>query len=248
MPCTDYSIPVPPTWNWPPTLFEERQQSRKYIHLCVCPPFVYFLMLMCCFLHLAGGSSKTARAGHNVSGVCGVHILRARGGHHQTGLCTLRSHQEHWHVLGFCNNEAQGRYLFFSFSFLIQFLLSLNWTFEGLTCVCFVWSLLICPAVQGFAFVEYDVPEAAQLALEQMNSVMLGGRNIKVCCPEMMNTRTNEKTHCELIRGFEPFWHCLHLLTNFSLFACLSVHSRCVFFFLFVWMCSCFVRCASLIS
>ena len=37
----------------------------------------------------------------------------------------------------------------------------------------FVWT-------QGFAFVEYDVPEAAQLALEQMNSVMLGGRNIKV--------------------------------------------------------------------
>lgn len=34
--------------------------------------------------------------------------------------------------------------------------------------------------LQGFAFVEYEVPEAAQLALEQMNSVMLGGRNIKV--------------------------------------------------------------------
>lgn len=27
---------------------------------------------------------------------------------------------------------------------------------------------------------EYELPEAAQLALEQMNSVMLGGRNIKV--------------------------------------------------------------------
>lgn len=35
-------------------------------------------------------------------------------------------------------------------------------------------------SLQGFAFVEYEVPEAAQLALEQMNSVMLGGRNIKV--------------------------------------------------------------------
>ncbi|XP_031419126.1 poly(U)-binding-splicing factor PUF60a isoform X4 [Clupea harengus] len=32
---------------------------------------------------------------------------------------------------------------------------------------------------KGFAFVEYEVPEAAQLALEQMNSVLLGGRNIK---------------------------------------------------------------------
>lgn len=39
----------------------------------------------------------------------------------------------------------------------------------------------LCLTMQGFAFVEYDVPEAAQLALEQMNSVMLGGRNIKVC-------------------------------------------------------------------
>ncbi|XP_068196293.1 poly(U)-binding-splicing factor PUF60a isoform X2 [Antennarius striatus] len=36
---------------------------------------------------------------------------------------------------------------------------------------------------KGFAFVEYDMPEAAQLALEQMNSVLLGGRNIKVGRP-----------------------------------------------------------------
>uniref|UniRef100_A0A1A8MS75 Poly-U binding splicing factor a n=2 Tax=Nothobranchius TaxID=28779 RepID=A0A1A8MS75_9TELE len=36
---------------------------------------------------------------------------------------------------------------------------------------------------KGFAFVEYEVPEAAQLALEQMNSVILGGRNIKVGRP-----------------------------------------------------------------
>ena len=35
-------------------------------------------------------------------------------------------------------------------------------------------------STQGFAFVEYDVPGAAQLGLGQMNSVMLGGRNIKV--------------------------------------------------------------------
>ncbi|KTF94240.1 hypothetical protein cypCar_00035755, partial [Cyprinus carpio] len=39
------------------------------------------------------------------------------------------------------------------------------------------------PLQSGFAFVEYEVPEAAQLALEQMNSVMLGGRNIKVGRP-----------------------------------------------------------------
>ena len=34
--------------------------------------------------------------------------------------------------------------------------------------------------LKGFAFVEYELPEAAQLALEQMNNVMMGGRNIKV--------------------------------------------------------------------
>lgn len=45
-----------------------------------------------------------------------------------------------------------------------------------------VWAEHVHPllSLQGFAFVEYEVPEAAQLALEQMNSVMLGGRNIKV--------------------------------------------------------------------
>lgn len=43
-----------------------------------------------------------------------------------------------------------------------------------------VFAAVVFLFAQGFAFVEYDVPEAAQLALEQMNSVMLGGRNIKV--------------------------------------------------------------------
>jgi RNA recognition motif-containing protein len=33
---------------------------------------------------------------------------------------------------------------------------------------------------KGFAFIEYETPEAAQLSLEQMNNVLLGGRNIKV--------------------------------------------------------------------
>lgn len=44
---------------------------------------------------------------------------------------------------------------------------------------CFIKSS-VCLCLQGFAFVEYEMPEAAQLALEQMNSVVLGGRNIKV--------------------------------------------------------------------
>ncbi len=45
-------------------------------------------------------------------------------------------------------------------------------------------------SLQGFAFVEYEMPEAAQLALEQMNSVVLGGRNIKVSPdPAVRNNR-----------------------------------------------------------
>lgn len=35
---------------------------------------------------------------------------------------------------------------------------------------------------KGFAFLEYELPEAAQLAMEQMNGVMLTGRNVKVRC------------------------------------------------------------------
>lgn len=66
---------------------------------------------------------------------------------------------------------------------------------KRLTLVYFAWFRLIFLATQGFAFVEYDVPEAAQLALEQMNSVMLGGRNIKVCCPETLNTGINASAH-----------------------------------------------------
>lgn len=40
---------------------------------------------------------------------------------------------------------------------------------------------------KGFAFVEYDIPEAAALALEQMNNVMLGGRTIKVWFTELLH-------------------------------------------------------------
>ena len=36
---------------------------------------------------------------------------------------------------------------------------------------------------KGFAFIEYEIPEAAFLAIEQMHNVMLGGRNIKVGLP-----------------------------------------------------------------
>ena len=33
---------------------------------------------------------------------------------------------------------------------------------------------------KGFAFLEFELPEAAQLSIEQMNGVILSGRNIKV--------------------------------------------------------------------
>lgn len=39
---------------------------------------------------------------------------------------------------------------------------------------------------KGFAFVEYELPEAACLALESTNGLLLGGRNIKVGRPTNM--------------------------------------------------------------
>ena len=36
---------------------------------------------------------------------------------------------------------------------------------------------------KGYAFVEFETAEAAQLALEQMTGVIIGGRNIKVVGP-----------------------------------------------------------------
>lgn len=39
---------------------------------------------------------------------------------------------------------------------------------------------------KGFAFVEYEMPEAASLGQEQMNGLMMGGRNIKVGRPSNM--------------------------------------------------------------
>lgn len=39
---------------------------------------------------------------------------------------------------------------------------------------------------KGFAFVEYDLPEAAQLALEHMNGIQVGSRQIKVGRPSNM--------------------------------------------------------------
>ena len=42
----------------------------------------------------------------------------------------------------------------------------------------FAWKLIF--LLQGFAFVEFEQPEAAQLALDQMNGILVCGRNIKV--------------------------------------------------------------------
>lgn len=58
---------------------------------------------------------------------------------------------------------------------------------------------------KGFAFVEYEIPEGAQLALEQMNGAMMGGRNIKVSV-------TNIPVHCyycSMCFNFRHFHFCL---------------------------------------
>lgn len=44
---------------------------------------------------------------------------------------------------------------------------------------------------KGYAFVEFETAEAAQLALEQMNGVVIGGRNIKVVCVPVRGIRTS---------------------------------------------------------
>jgi RNA recognition motif-containing protein len=54
---------------------------------------------------------------------------------------------------------------------------------------------------KGFAFVEYEIPEAAQLSLEQMNGVMIGGRNIKVEVPY--------SSYCQQLNFSSPcLYHC----------------------------------------
>lgn len=43
---------------------------------------------------------------------------------------------------------------------------------------------------KGFSFVEYELPEAAQMAIDQMSNALMAGRNIKVsvcCCYYMLN-------------------------------------------------------------
>ena len=42
---------------------------------------------------------------------------------------------------------------------------------------------------QGFAFVEFEQPEAAQLALDQMNGIMVAGKNIKVQIQKISNIK-----------------------------------------------------------
>ncbi|KAJ3289935.1 Poly(U)-binding-splicing factor puf60 [Borealophlyctis nickersoniae] len=52
-------------------------------------------------------------------------------------------------------------------------------------------SMTIDPLTQkhkGFCFVEYEVPEAAQLALDNMNGAQLGGRQLKVGRPNNFNS------------------------------------------------------------
>ncbi|XP_075256907.1 poly(U)-binding-splicing factor PUF60-like isoform X2 [Convolutriloba macropyga] len=57
--------------------------------------------------------------------------------------------------------------------------------FGPLKSVCMTWDN-VTGRHKGFCFLEYEIPEAAQLALEQMNNAILGGRTIKVGRPSNM--------------------------------------------------------------
>ena len=66
-------------------------------------------------------------------------------------------------------------------------------------------SILILALSKGFAFVEFEQPEAAQLALDQMNGILVLGRNIKVsfhtpailarACPQVPRNPTRCSRH-----------------------------------------------------
>lgn len=60
-------------------------------------------------------------------------------------------------------------------------------------------AVLCCTLLCRFAFVEYEMPEAAQLALEQMNGVMIGGRNIKVGRPSNMPQVSTGTMFCSFL-------------------------------------------------
>jgi len=51
---------------------------------------------------------------------------------------------------------------------------------------------------KGYSFLEYETAEAAQIALEQMNGVIIGGRNIKVC--------SSTGVSCDFSLFLQTFW------------------------------------------
>lgn len=56
---------------------------------------------------------------------------------------------------------------------------------------------------KGFAFLEYEVPEAALLAQESMNGVLMGGRNIKVAGLERISQNAVRSTGLNFL-GWHP--------------------------------------------
>lgn len=59
---------------------------------------------------------------------------------------------------------------------------------------------------KGFAFVEFEVPEAASLVLEQMNGFMIAGRGIKVYCYFVVFFCTTKSIiyRCEIFKVGRP--------------------------------------------
>lgn len=86
---------------------------------------------------------------------------------------------------------------------------------------------------KGFAFVEYEIPEAAQLALEQMNGVMIGGRNIKVAGRTYLTNFLSMRNPCKSseVRSILFCSSLVSVFYNIYLFLLFSYQCPIIFYF-----------------
>lgn len=83
----------------------------------------------------------------------------------------------------------------------------LNMKYEIFLRFIFFFNFIFLKHHKGFAFLEYEIPEAALLAQESMNGVLMGGRNLKV----------NVLVSFNVFNFFHfPFLSLFHLVVNYA--------------------------------